>query len=155
MMQRIAVKACRKKTWFCIVLAVFFCAFTIGLHMPETMVDNGRSASNVENKQESAPNDGSMASAMSYNDLMFGSILVNEMRTASSQHLLQAVCWNKSPAPVMRFALSWLILFSMISLLVGCWYWIQADKHLKCKLCLYLVLEYIHSSDGKKPVCFC
>ncbi len=152
MIQRTALKVYRKKTLFCIILAVFFCAFTITLHMPETKINSQQSTSNVGTGQGTATDDGNMASAMSNDDLMFGSVMVNEMRTGSSQHLLQAVCWNKSAAPVMRFVLSWLVLFSMISLLITYWYWIQADKYLICKFCLYIVLKYIHNCDGKKSV---
>lgn len=155
MVQRTAQKAYRKKTLFCIVLAVFFCAFTIILHMPKTVINSQQNTSNEETGQATAADEGNMASAMSNNDLMFGSVMVNEMRTGSSQHLLQAVCWNKSAAPVMRFVLSWLVLFSMIHLLIIYWYFIRADKYLICKFCLYIVLNYIHKCDGKKSVYSC
>ena len=152
MIQRIVLEAASKKTVICIILAVFFCVFTICLHAPDQ--DGIRQATttdaSTDNKDRSGS--GNMASALNDNDLLFGIFMVNGMITRSSQSLLQIVTLNKSAAPILRFVFSWFVIFAAISLLIGYWYLNHKDRLLKHTYFIYTVLHFIHKSDGKKSV---
>ena len=151
MIQRTATKAGHRKTEICMILAVFFCVFTICIHMPDFYGVQQIGTTDVNTDKRDTSDSGNMASAMESNDLMFGSLIVNEMRAGSSQNLLQSSSLDKSAAPVLRFVFSWFVLILAVCLIIGNWYLIYRDRLLNHKG-LYIVLDYVHRSDGKKSV---
>lgn len=154
MIQRIIVKANKKKTFICMILAVFFCAFTISLHIPDIM--NAREFSLFEEGHHKTASEHAenMASNMENNDLLFDSIIIMVMRTSNSQYLFQASYLNKSAAPILKFALFWSVLFAIVGLMIKFLYMVNKETSIIHKLNLYTVLSFLHNSDGKKSVCF-
>ena len=154
MIQKLAGKACSKKSYICLLLVVFFCVFTITLHINDVTGRGLVLVSATASNQMDTTKAGNMANSMDNNDLLFGSVMINEMRTGNGHYIMQAVHWSKSAAPILRFVLNWFVLILAVSLIIGYWYLTSVHKKFKIKFYLYILLHFIHNCDGKKPLCF-